>query len=178
MKKVLILGANPETVSLILKAKEMGLYTIVTDYDHNAFAKKYADQAEDVNAVDVDALAELATREKVDGIIVGVAEALLPAYCRLCEKLGMPAFSDMKSFEIMTRKDHFKEKHPDCWTQFGSGQPYGDGWRYTGEKPNTRYLPYYQQIRDVFMYDKYPNCPNNVGWYFEEKTVWTNQDNT
>lgn len=110
MKKVLILGANPETVSLILKAKEMGLYTIVTDYDHNAFAKKYADQAEDVNAVDVDALAELAIREKVDGIIVGVAEALLPAYCRLCEKLGMPAFSDMKSFEIMTRKDHFKEK--------------------------------------------------------------------
>lgn len=75
-------------------------------------------------------------------------------------------------------KDHFKEKHPDCWTQFGSGQPYGDGWRYTGEKPNNRYLPYYQQIRDVFMYDKYPNCPNNVGWYFEEKTVWTNQDNT
>ena len=30
-QKVLIMGANPETVSLILKAKEMGIYTIVTD---------------------------------------------------------------------------------------------------------------------------------------------------
>ena len=110
MKKILILGANPETVSLILKAKEMGIYTIVTDYDHNAFAKKYADQAEDVNAVDVDALVELAKREKVDGIVVGVAEALLPAYCKVCEKLGMPAFSTLEAFEIMTRKDHFKEK--------------------------------------------------------------------
>ena len=23
------------------------------------------------------------------------------------------------------------------------------------------------------MYDIYPNCPNNVGWYYEEKTKWT-----
>ena len=70
------------------------------------------------------------------------------------------------------QKDHFKEAHPDCWTQFGKGQPYGVGWRYTGEK-DPEYLPYYQQIRDVFMYDIYPNCPNNVGWYYEEKTKWT-----
>ncbi len=110
MKKILILGANPETVSLILKAKEMGIYTIVTDYDPNAFAKKYADQAENINAVDVDALVELAKREKVDGVVVGVAEALLPAYCKVCERLGLPAYSDISAFEIMTRKDHFKNK--------------------------------------------------------------------
>ena len=87
MKKVLILGANPETVSLILKAREMGLYTIVTDNNPNAYAKKYADQAENVNAIDVDALVELAVREKVDGVLVGVAEALLPAYCEVCRRL-------------------------------------------------------------------------------------------
>ena len=110
MKKLLILGANPETVSLVLKAREMGIYTIVTDYDPGAFAKKYADQAENVNAVDVDALVELARREKVDGVVVGVAEALLPAYCMVCERLGMPAYSDAGTFDIMTRKDLFKEK--------------------------------------------------------------------
>ena len=110
MKKLLILGANPETVSLVLKAREMGIYTIVTDYDPGAFAKKYADQAENVNAVDVDALVELARREKVDGVVVGVAEALLPAYCMVCERLGLPAYSDAGTFDIMTRKDLFKEK--------------------------------------------------------------------
>lgn len=110
MKKVLILGANPETVSLILKAKEMGLYTIVTDNNPHAYAKKFADQAENINAVDVDALMEFAQREKVDGILVGVAESLLPAYCELCTRLGMPCYSTADKFEIMVRKDFFKEK--------------------------------------------------------------------
>lgn len=110
MKKVLILGANPETVSLIQKAKEMGFYTIVTDYDPNAYAKKFADQAENIDAVDVDALVELAMREKVDGILVGVAEALLPAYCTVCERLNLPCFSSAEKFRFMTRKDLFKNK--------------------------------------------------------------------
>ena len=110
MKKVLIMGANPETVSLVLKAKEMGLYTIVTDYDPKAYAKQFADRAENINAVDVDALVELAKREQVDGILVGVAESLLPAYCEVCRRLGMPCYSTAKKLEIMVRKDFFKEK--------------------------------------------------------------------
>jgi formate-dependent phosphoribosylglycinamide formyltransferase (GAR transformylase) len=51
----------------------MGIYTIVTDYDPNAYAKQFADQAENVNAIDVDALVELAKKERVDGVLVGVA---------------------------------------------------------------------------------------------------------
>lgn len=109
-KKILIMGANPETVSLIEKAKEMGLYTIVTDNNPDAYAKKFADQAENVNAVDVDGLVALAQREKVSGVVVGVAEALLPAYCEVCKRLGMPCYSSADKFEIMVRKDFFKEK--------------------------------------------------------------------
>ena len=110
MKKVLILGANAETVSLIKKAKEMGLYTIVTDNNPNAFAKRFADQPENVNAMDVDGLVELAKREKVDGVLVGVAESILPAYCAVCERLGFPCYSTADKFETMVRKDFFKEK--------------------------------------------------------------------
>ena len=110
MKKLLVMGANPETVSLILKAKEMGYYTIVTDYDTNAYAKQFADEPADVNAIDVDALVELAIKKQVDGVVVGVAESLLPAYCEVCERLGFPAYSTKDKFEIMIRKDYFKEK--------------------------------------------------------------------
>lgn len=109
-KKVLILGANPETLSLVLKAKEMGLYTIVTDNNPFAYAKKFADQAENINALDVDGLVDLAKLENVDGILVGVAEALLPAYCSVCERLQMPCYSSAEKFEIMVRKDLFKQK--------------------------------------------------------------------
>lgn len=109
-KKILILGANPETVSLIEKAKSMGLYTIVTDYNPNAYAKTFADKSYNIDASDVEALYRIALEEKVNGILVGVAEALLPAYCALCERLGMPCYSTPEKFDIMVRKDLFKEK--------------------------------------------------------------------
>lgn len=109
-KKVLILGANPETVSLIKKAQELGIYTIVTDNNPHAFAKKYADKAANVNAVDVKGLVALAKEEKVDGVLVGVAEALLPAYHEVCSRLNFPCYSSLDKFEVMVRKDYFKEK--------------------------------------------------------------------
>ncbi|MDD3141478.1 MAG: ATP-grasp domain-containing protein [Lachnospiraceae bacterium] len=108
MKKILILGANPETVSLIKKAKEMGLYTIVTDYNPDAYAKKFADQAINIDAMNVDALEQFARNNQVSAVAVGVAEALLPAYCELCERLGLPCYSTKDKFEIMVRKDYFK----------------------------------------------------------------------
>lgn len=110
MKKVLILGANPETVSLIEKANSMGLYTIVTDYDPNAYAKRFASKAYNVNAIDADALVALAKAEQVDGVLVGVAEALLPTYCEVCKRLGFPCYATPELFDIMVRKDSFKEQ--------------------------------------------------------------------
>lgn len=108
MKKILILGANPETVSLIQKAKEIGIYTIVTDYAPNAYAKKFADMALNIDAADVEKLKDFVIREQVAGIVVGVAEALLPAYCKLCEAVGMYCYSSEEKFKVMVRKDYFK----------------------------------------------------------------------
>lgn len=109
-KKILILGANPETVSLIKKAQEMGLYTIVTDNNPDAYAKRYADKAININAIDVDALEIFAQNEKIDAVLVGVAESLLPAYCELCKRLKLPCYSTKEIFSIMVRKDLFKEQ--------------------------------------------------------------------
>lgn len=76
-KKLLFLGANPETADLVRIAKEMGVYTIVTDYNPGAPAKKVADKSYNVNGIDVDALEKLAHDEKVDGVLVGVADPLI-----------------------------------------------------------------------------------------------------
>ncbi len=43
-------------------------------------------------------------------MLVGVAEALLPAYCEVCSRLHMPCYSTTDKFEIMVRKDFFKNK--------------------------------------------------------------------
>lgn len=107
-KKLLILGANPETISLIKKAKELGCYTIVTDYTPDAYAKQFADMALNIDASNVEELKKIVLDEKVDGIVVGVAEALLPAYCRLCNELNMYCYSSADKFRVMVRKDYFK----------------------------------------------------------------------
>lgn len=108
MKKLLIIGANPETISLIEKAKLMGIKTYVTDYNKVTYAKKFADVPCNVDGMDVDGLVALVKKENIDGVLVGVAEALIPSYCKVCERLDYPCFASMEQFEIMISKDNFK----------------------------------------------------------------------
>lgn len=109
MKKILIIGANPETSSLIQKAKALGFKTYVTDNNPNAFAKQFADVPCNIDGTDVDNLVKLVKQEEIDAVLVGVAEALIPAYCQVCERLGYPCFATLEQFEIMIKKDKFKD---------------------------------------------------------------------
>lgn len=107
-KKLLILGANPETASLVVKANELGVITYVTDYDSKAFAKQYATYPCDIDASHVDELYDLVEKEKIDGVIVGVAERLIPFYTALCERLNFPCFGTNQIFDLMIDKRKFK----------------------------------------------------------------------
>lgn len=107
-KKILIMGANPETSSLVIKAKEMGLTTYVTDYNPNAYAKQFADVPVNIDASHVDELVDLVKKEKIDAVLAGVAEALMPFYYEVCKRLDYPCFATLEQFEIMVSKDKFK----------------------------------------------------------------------
>lgn len=109
-KKLLILGANPETVPLIQLAQEMGVYTIVTDYDPNAYAKPFADKSYNVDGMDVIGLVELAKKESVDGVMVGTADPLIVPYQKVCELLNLPSFATEEQVKIFTNKYYFKRK--------------------------------------------------------------------
>ena len=108
-KKLLILGANPETANIVKIAKEMGVTTIVTDYDPNAPAKKFADISYDINGLDVDAICEMAIKEQVDGVIVGVADVLVQPYQQVCERLGLPCYANEKTALVFNNKRLFKQ---------------------------------------------------------------------
>ena len=77
-KKLLILGANPETIPLVQVANEMGIKTIVTSNRADDPAKSYAWKACDVDGMDVAGLIALAREEQVDGVLVGGADILVP----------------------------------------------------------------------------------------------------
>ncbi|MDE7210038.1 MAG: hypothetical protein K2O03_01180 [Lachnospiraceae bacterium] len=107
-KKLLILGGNPETSALVRFANDMGIKTIVTSARHTDDAKKYAWKSFDVDGLDVAGVIALAKNEGVDGVLVGVADILVPSYCRVCDALGLPCYATQEIVDVFSYKDVFK----------------------------------------------------------------------
>lgn len=107
-KKLLILGGNPETTPLVEIANNMGVKTIVASGRHSDPAKKAAWKASDIDGMDVPGLIALAREEKVDGVLVGVADILVPSYCKVCDALGLPCYATQQIVDVFAFKDVFK----------------------------------------------------------------------
>lgn len=107
-KKLLILGGNPETTPLVEIANSMGIKTIVTSGRHADAAKQVAWKAYDVDGMDVPGVIALARDEQVDGVLVGVADILVPSYCKVCDALGLPCYATQQIVDVFAFKDVFK----------------------------------------------------------------------
>lgn len=107
-KKLLILGGNPETTPLVKMANDMGIKTIVASGRSTDDAKKYAWKASDIDGMDVPGIIALAREEQVDGVLVGVADILVPSYCKVCDALGLPCYATQQIVDVFAFKDVFK----------------------------------------------------------------------
>lgn len=107
-KKLLIMGANPETIPLVALANEMGVLTYVTSNRPDDPAKQYAFKSCDVDGMDVPGLVALARDEGIDGVLVGVADILVPAYCKVCNALGFHCYATQEIVDVFSYKDVFK----------------------------------------------------------------------
>lgn len=109
MKKIMILGGNPETAILVQTAISMGVYTIVVDMSPDSPAKKHADRSYDLNVFEVDKVVEIARDNNVDGVLVGVADILVKPYKDICDKLNLPCYATKEAVEAFCSKDGFKK---------------------------------------------------------------------
>ncbi|MDP2859983.1 MAG: carbamoyl-phosphate-synthetase [Bacillota bacterium] len=109
-KKLLIMGDNAETTALVEIARDMGVYTVVIGMHHGSPAKAVADVGFDINGLDVAGVVAIARKEKVDGVLVGVAEVLVGAYERVCAELGFPCYPTREVVNTFSQKDRFKHK--------------------------------------------------------------------
>jgi biotin carboxylase len=107
-KKLLILGGNFETMQLVECANNLGIKTIVTSNVLDEPSKKIAWKAADVDGMDAPALIAFANEEKVDGVLVGVADTLVPYYCKVCDALGLPCYATQSIVDVFSYKDIFK----------------------------------------------------------------------
>ncbi len=110
-KTLLILGAGPDQLAGILKAKEMGIYTIVLDGNKNAYSKKYADEFHQVSIKHLEQIYDFIKNtldKKIDGVIAfGVDIAYIIS--KVAEKLNVNFTVSSKAAKLSEHKFYAKE---------------------------------------------------------------------
>ena len=89
MKRLLIIGASILQLPAIKKAKELGYYVAVIDYNPSAVGIKYADKYYNVSTIDIDGVVEAAEDFKPDGIITLATDMPMRPLAAACEKLKL-----------------------------------------------------------------------------------------
>ena len=109
-KRLLIMGGVHFSCEIIKKAQEMGVYTLVADYNkiEDSPGKQIADEAVDLSVIDVDAVVDYVKSHNIDGVFVGFNDMLLPYYAEICEKCGLPCYGTKEQFETLIAKDQYK----------------------------------------------------------------------
>ncbi|MCR4874146.1 MAG: ATP-grasp domain-containing protein [Clostridia bacterium] len=108
MKKILLLGGSMQQIPVIVKAKEMGYYTITCDYLPDNPGHKFADEYHNVSTTDKEAVLDLAKQLKIDGIVAYASDPAAPTAAYVSEKLGLPG-NPYDSVDLLTQKDKFRD---------------------------------------------------------------------
>ena len=111
-KKLLILAGSIHEYDLVRRAKELGVYTIVTDYYdiETSPAKKIADEYWDISWEDLDALEDKCRKEHINGITAGYSESTVDRCIKLCNRLGLPCYCTQRQLDVLKDKKRFKEE--------------------------------------------------------------------
>lgn len=109
-KKILIIGGDILTCDIVRKARQMGLYVIVTDwYDpQRSPAKLIADEYWMDSIEDYDTLAKKVEENGIDGILTGFTDSYLLPYQHLCELTKRPCYGTKEQFDLFTNKMKYK----------------------------------------------------------------------
>lgn len=106
-KRLLILGASPFQVPLILRAKETGAFVITTDFLPGNPGHKLSDEAHHVSTTDSTGILELAREKRVDGVLTFASDPALPAVAFASNKLGLKGPS-IQATDTLCCKDNFR----------------------------------------------------------------------
>lgn len=113
MKKLLIIGASILQLPAIKKAKEMGLYVAVLDFNPNAIGIPYADEYFNASTMDENAVLEVAKSFKPDGIMTLATDMPMRGVAKVSDTLGLHSISYQTALKATDKYDMIKafEEH-------------------------------------------------------------------
>ena len=93
MKRLFIIGASVLQLPAIKKAKEMGFYVGVADYNPEAVGIKFADKYFNVSTIDEQGIYRAAKDFRADGIMTLATDMPMRSLAYAAEKLNLPGIS-------------------------------------------------------------------------------------
>lgn len=107
MKALVIAGGLPQ-IELIKQLKERGIEALLADGSPAAVARPYADKFFHVDVFDMEAIKDIAVREKVDFLITVCADQVLLVVAKVSEMLGLPCYIDYETCQNVSDKIRMK----------------------------------------------------------------------
>lgn len=107
--KALVLAGGFAQIELLRQLKDRGITTVLADGNANCLAKPYADVFYQMAIFDIEAVKEVALKEKVDFLITVCADQVLLAVAQVSEMLGLPWYIDYKTAQLVSDKKYMKK---------------------------------------------------------------------
>ncbi len=116
-KRLLVIGSDEGTSSIVRTAKELGIYTIAADgipMSVKTPAKALADESWDIDYRETERIAEKCRAAGVDGVLAGYSEFRVLAACRIAGALGTPFYATEEQIDLTWNKRRFKDLCGQC----------------------------------------------------------------
>ena len=107
MKALIVAGGVPQ-IALIKELRDRGVETILVDGSPAPVALSYPDKFYNVNIFDVEAVKDIAVKEKVDFLITVCADQVLLVVAQISEMLGLPWYIDYATAKLVSDKGLMK----------------------------------------------------------------------
>lgn len=108
-KKILILGSDFGTISVVKEAHRQGYYVIVADLMETSPTKQEADEAWLISTTEIDELERISRERGVTAIMFGASDFNISNARELCKRLGLPIYcDDDHTWELVRDKRTFK----------------------------------------------------------------------
>ena len=108
MKRLMIVGASVLQLPAILKAKEMGLYVGVADYNPQAVGIQYADEFYNASTMDENAILEAAEQFRPDGIMTLATDMPMRGVSKVSDKMHLHSITYETSFKATDKYEMIK----------------------------------------------------------------------
>lgn len=127
MKKLLIIGASILQLPAIKRAKELGYYVGVIDYNPNAVGVPFADEFFCVSTIDIEGVVKVAEDFRPDGIMTLATDMPMRSIAAACDKLGLPGITFDTAIKSTDKGEMIK-----CFEANGVEHP----WYFILSEPN------------------------------------------